>query len=203
MASSAPVIENGSESDDMKMAKKWFSGVIAGALAMQVACATDPRNANQMTFEQALAFERQSTLKLIEARAALREMSHEEVSARLLAELSDITTIVKQTGHGIYVEYTSPDGRLYMWYPGNFATVGGTWGILESYSPPRACFKYYGAYHGVTGEFEPNECVPAAQTLSNAFVVDKRQGDAFGLSTGGIPYQKSAGNLPPWPEEWK
>ena len=201
MASSAPVIENGSESKDMKTAKKWLTGIVAGALAMQVACATDPRNANQMTFEQALAFEQQSSVKLHAARVALREMSHEEVSVRLLAELSDVTTIVKQTGHGIYVEYTAPDGRLYMWYPGNFVTVGGTWGIVDSYSPPRACFKYYGAYHGVTGEFEPNECVAAAQTLSNAFVVDKRNGDVFGLSSGGVPYTKSAGNLPAWPED--
>lgn len=200
MASSAPVIENGSESKDMKTARKLLNGIVAGVLVMQVACATDPRNANQMTFEQALAFEQQSSVKLREARALVREMSHEEVSVRLVAELSDVTTIVKQTGHGIYVEYTAPDGRLYMWYPGNFVTVGGAWGIVESYSPPRACFKYYGAYHGVTGEFEPNECVPAAQTLSNAFVVDKRQGDVFGLSSEGVPYTKSAGNLPAWPE---
>lgn len=187
----------------MKTATKLRHGILVVFLSMQVACATDPRNANQMTFEQALAFERQSSGKLRVARAELSEMSREEVRARLLAELTDVTTIVKQTGHGIYVEYTAPDGRLYMWYPGNFVTVGGTWGIADGYTTPRACFKYFGAYHGVTGEFEPNECVSAAQTLSGAFVVDKRAGDVFGLSTGGIPYQKSAGNLPPWPEDWK
>ncbi len=178
------------------------NAIIAVLLMMQAACATDPRNANQMTFEQSLAFERQSSGKLHEARAALREMGHEDVRVRLLAELTDVTTIVKQTGHGIYVEYTAPDGRLYMWYPGNFVAVGGTWGIADTDAMPRACFKYFGAYHGVTGEFEPNDCVSAAQTLSGAFVVDKRAGDVFGLSTGGIPYQKSAGNLPPWPEDW-
>ena len=187
----------------MKTATRLRCGIFLVLLTTLVGCATDPRNANQMSFEQALAFERQSSGKLRVAREELREMSREEVKTRLLAELTDVTTIVKQTGHGIYVEYTAPDGRLYMWYPGNFVTVSGTWGIADDYSTPRACFKYFGAYHGVTGEFEPNECVSAAQTLSGAFVVDKRTGDVFGLSTGGIPYQKSAGNLPPWPEDWK
>lgn len=166
------------------------------------ACATDPRNANKMVFEDALAFNDQSTERLINARTAMAEMSDDEIRQELQNKLNDVTAIIKQTGHGIYVEYTAPDGRLLMWYPGNGGMVGGTWGISDDFSPPRACFRYFGAYHGVTGEFEPSECVSPEQTLSGAYVVDSRQGDVFDLRTKGIPYSKSAGNLPPWPEDW-
>lgn len=171
----------------------------AGSLLLLTACASDPRNANQMAFEDALAFNDLSAARLAQARTEIRGMSRDDIRKALIETLSDVTAIVKQTGHGIYVEYTAQDGRLYMWYPGNGGTVTGTWGISEAFSPPRACFKYFAAYHGVTGEFEPDECVPAEQTLSGAYVVDKRKGDAFGLATKGIPYVKTAGNLPPWP----
>jgi hypothetical protein len=167
------------------------------------ACASDPRNANQMAFEDALNFASLSEQRMAKGYEELAGLSDEDVRQRLVEKLSDVTAIVKQTGHGIYVEYTAPDGRLFMWYPGNGGTVTGTWGISENFSPPRACFKYFGAYHGVTGEFEPNECVATAQTLSGAYVVDSRPGDVFALSTKGIPYSKSAGNLPPWPESWQ
>lgn len=166
------------------------------------ACASDPRNANQMVFEDALSFESKSSEKLLITQNKISELNNDELKAQLTAELSDVTAIIKQRGHGIYVEYTAPDGRLYMWYPGNFITVSGTWGISEEFYPPRACFKYINAHHGVTGEFEPNECVPAYQTLSGAYVIEKREGDVFQLSTNGIPYVKSIGNLPPWPEDW-
>ena len=165
-------------------------------------CASDPRNANQMAFEDAVAFDDISSARLAETRLALAGLSNDEIRLQLNEKLSDVTAIVKQRGHGIYVEYTAPDGRLYMWYPGNGGVVTGTWGISDAFSPPRACFKYFGAYHGVTGEFEPNECVSNEQTLSGAYLVDSRSGDVFKLSTKGIPYSKSAGNLPPWPEEW-
>ncbi len=172
-------------------------------LALQSGCASDPRNANQMVFEDALAFKHRSSDRLSRTEIEIRKLDDDRIRERLKEALSDVTSIVKQTGHGIYVEYTAPDGRLFMWYPGNSAVVTGTWGVSESFSPPRACFKYFSAYHGVTGEYEPNECVAAVQTLSEAYVLDKRAGDVFELSTKGIPYSKSPGNLPPWPEDWK
>lgn len=174
----------------------------ATTVLLLAACASDPRNAHQMDFDDALSFNDRSSEKLAIAAVRLAGLSEGQIREELIAALTDVTAIVKQRGHGIYVEYTAPDGRLYMWYPGNYGLVTGTWGISESFSPPRACFKYQAAYHGVTGEFEPNECVSAAQTLSEAYVVEKRSGDVFELSSKGIPYAKSAGNLPPWPEDW-
>ncbi len=165
-------------------------------------CVADPRNSNQMEFEDALRFDDRAVARLSEARAELPELSEDQIRQKLAEALTDVTAIVKQLGHGIYVEYTAPDGRLFMWYPGNYTVVTGTWGISDAFSPPRACFKYFGANHGVTGEFEPNECVAAEQTLSEAYVIGKHNGDVFNLSTNGIPYSKSTGNLPPWPEDW-
>ncbi|MEO0574338.1 MAG: hypothetical protein AAF004_02660 [Pseudomonadota bacterium] len=176
--------------------------IVLSLIVIQSGCASDPRNANQMDFEDALEFSDQVIAKQIVAESELRNLDNDQVRERLNEALSDVTAIVKQTGHGIYVEYTAPDGRLFMWYPGNMVTVGGTWGISDAFSPPRACFRYFSAYHGVTGEYEPNECVTASQTLSEAYVIDKRAGDVFELSTKGIPYTKSSGNLPPWPETW-
>lgn len=176
----------------------------ASLLALSLsACASDPRNDNQMAFEDAVAFNDVSAQKLAAARLEVATLSDQEIRERLVEKLSDVTAIVKQTGHGIYVEYTDAEGRLFMWYPGNGGSVGGTWGISEDFSPPRACFKYFAAYHGVTGEFEPHECVSVEQTLSGAYVIDQRSGDVFNLSTNGIPYVKSSGNLPPWPEDWE
>ena len=177
--------------------------LISLGLALLSGCATDPRNANQMDFKEALSFNDRASDRLAKTRIELRELDNSQIRERLKMALTDVTAIVKQTGHGVYVEYTSPDGGLFMWYPGNSGAVVGTWGISDQFSPPRACFKYYSAYHGVTGEYEPNECVSAVQTLSEAYVLDKRPGDVFELSTKGIPYSKSAGNLPPWPEDWE
>ncbi len=172
------------------------------AAGLTTACASDPRNGNQMAFEDAVNFNTLSSERLYAARSEIAGLTNDAIRQRLLEKLTDVTAIIKQTGHGIYVEYTAPDGRLLMWYPGNGGVVGGTWGISDDFSPPRACFKYFSAYHGVTGEFEPNECVATEQTLSGAYVVDSRKGDVFELRTKGIPYSKSAGNLPPWPEDW-
>lgn len=183
---------------------KTKTGVIAASLSLLVAaCASDPRNVNQMAFEDALSFNDQSAERLAEARSAMAEMNNEDIRSLLNVALNDVTAIIKQRGHGIYVEYTDPDGRVYMWYPQNLSVVLGTWGISNAFSPPRACFSYMNAHHGVTGEFEPTECVETEQTLGGAYVIDRRGGDVFQLSTKGIPYIKSTGNLPPWPEDWE
>lgn len=163
------------------------------------ACTTAPHIETRMTDAEIERFEVQSVSKYILAGDKVAAMTDEEVGEALADALTDLTSIVHQQGHGIYVEYTAPDGLLFQWYPQNASLVRGTWGISRGSSPPRACFRYQGSYHGVTGEFEPNECVPAVQVLSDAFVLDERKGDPFGLSTKGIPYMKSADDLPRWP----
>tara|TARA_R110000868_G_scaffold162329_9_gene393471 strand:- start:5659 stop:6327 length:669 start_codon:yes stop_codon:yes gene_type:complete len=144
--------------------------------------------------------------------AELANMSPEAVRDALVERLSDHTNIVVQDGHGVYTEYTSPDGLVYMWYPANGEVVRGTWGVVEGMvglsgtfsepnTLPRACFQYRGARHGVTGEWEPNECVDAEQILGGMFVIDSRPGDLFGLSQHGIPFVIYRDEIPIWPNE--
>lgn len=177
--------------------------LVAASMLMLVlgACASSPPVMMDMPDEEATALEGQALARRMNAMTKIEAMTDEEVSAALVAELSDRTSIVRQTGHGIYVEYTAPDGRLFMWYPQNTSVVTGTWGVLETQSPPEACFKYKDSSHPLTGEFEPEECVPADQIIGRAYVVDSRQGDAFELRTKGIPYAKTAENLPVWPAD--
>ncbi len=175
--------------------------LVAASMLMLVlgACATRPPVMMDMPDEEATALEGQALARRMNATTRINAMTDEEVSAALEAELSDRTSIVRQQGHGIYVEYTAPDGRLFMWYPQNTSVVTGTWGVLEKVSPPEACFKYKDSSHPLTGEFEPEECVPADQIIGRAYVVDSREGDVFKLRTKGIPYTKTAENLPVWP----
>ena len=163
------------------------------------ACASSPPVMMDMPAEDATAFEDKAVVRWIEASAAIEKMTDEEVRAALVAELSDRTSIVRQEGHGIYVEYTAPDGRFFSWYPANTSVEQGIWSVADAGSPPEACFQYKDSYHPLTGEFEPKECVPAVQIIGRVYVVDSRKGDVFELSTKGIPYAKTAEDLPVWP----
>lgn len=176
--------------------------ITASLLALVVgACASSPPVMMDMPAEDAAAFEDQAIVRWIEATAEINDMSEEDVRAAMSAELSDRTSIVRQEGHGIYVEYTAPDGRFFSWYPLNTSVEKGTWSISGAGSPPEACFKYKDSYHPLTGEFEPEECVPAVQIIGRVYVVDSREGDVFQLGTKGIPYAKTAEDLPVWPAD--
>jgi hypothetical protein len=165
------------------------------------ACTTSPPIMMDMPVEDATAIEDPALVRWMEASAAIGDMTNEEVRTALVAELSDRTSIVRQEGHGIYVEYTAPDGRFFSWYPGNTSVEKGLWSISGDASPPEACFKYKDSFHPLTGEFEPEECVPAVQIIGRVYVVDSRQGDVFELGTKGIPYAKTAEDLPAWPAD--
>ncbi|MFM7120285.1 MAG: hypothetical protein ACKOZX_08575 [Gammaproteobacteria bacterium] len=70
-------------------------------LPLSSACASDPRNANQMALDEALRFDERSSARLAEAQAAITAMSDDQIRARLTEALADVTVIVKQRGHGI------------------------------------------------------------------------------------------------------
>jgi len=176
--------------------------ITASILALCLgACATSPPVMLDMLAEGAAAVEDQALVRWTEASAAIGNMTDEEVRAALVAELSDRTSIVRQEGHGIYVEYTAPDGRFFSWYPLNTSVEKGTWSIADAGSPPEACFKYKDSYHPLTGEFEPEECVSAVQLIGSVYEVGSREGDVFELGTKGIPYAKTAEDLPVWPAD--
>lgn len=176
--------------------------ITTSVLALVVgACATNPPVMLDRPAEDAAAFEDQAIVRWLEASARIGDMTDEEVRAALVAELSGRTSIIRQEGHGIYVEYTAPDGRFFSWYPLNTSVEKGIWSVSEAVSPPEACFKYKDSNHPLTGEFEPEECVSAAQIVGRVYVVESREGDVFELGTKGIPYAKAAEDLPVWPED--
>lgn len=130
--------------------------------------------------------------------AEVAAMTPEQQGEAMTALVTDRTIIYYQQGHGVYVEYTSADGRLFMWYPRNGGVVRGTWG-LRTMDGPRLCYQYRNAVHGVTGEYEPNECIAPGQKLVGASVLASRSGDPFGLAQGTIPYPKLPRDVPEWP----
>jgi len=134
-------------------------------------------------------------------------MSREDISVSLREHLENRTFIVVQRGHGVYVEYTAPDGRVYLWYPRNGGVVRGYWG-LQGYNHPilgrevdQVCFSYRGAVNPVTGVYNPNECIRTEDTLGDVSTIDSRSGDPFGLSEGRIPWILNGTYVPAWPGE--
>jgi hypothetical protein len=58
--------------------------------------------------------------------AAVAAMTPVQQGEAMTALVSDRTIIYDQQGHGVFVEYTSSDGRVFMWYPRNSGVVRGT-----------------------------------------------------------------------------
>ena len=137
--------------------------------------------------------------RTIRARQDIAGLADDELARKLNEALKDRTCIVLQEGHGVFVEYTSADGEVYMWYPGNRGVARGTWFVREEPSPPRACFKYRGGVNPVTGERDPTECVAPEDTIGRVHDLDGRAGDPFKLASGKLPYTKTKDDVPHWP----
>ena len=175
-----------------------------GSLRVLLAAALLP-----MAFSSALAADvseaelvKRTTLEpeeLARREAEVAAMTPAEQRAAMDTKVRDRTIIYYQRGHGVFVEFTSADGKVFMWYPRNQRIVNGSWG-LRDFDGPKLCYKYFASVHGVTGEFEPTECISPSQKLIGAEMLDSRSGDPFGLATGKIPYSKKARDLPEWPK---
>jgi len=180
---------------------------ISALLVALGACASDPAPPaapavlarSEMTQEQQAAFLAGARTRMDEAAAKVRGMAKAEIVSGMTGAVSNQTHLILQQGHGVYLEYTDAQGRLFMWYPGNKNVVSGTWKVMDTYSPPRTCFKYLNAVHGVTGQYEPNECVPPEQVIGRPYDLGVRAGDPFNLASGKIPYVKSKSDVPAWP----
>ncbi len=131
---------------------------------------------------------------------AMRGWEASHVQVALKAALADVTRVIYQRGHGVYVEYTMADGKLLMWYPGNRRLVEGIWAVRDVEGLPRACFSYRNAVNPVTHVFNPTECVNPVQTLAESGTIARGIGDVFGLSANGLPFAKAAMDVPAWPE---
>ena len=134
--------------------------------------------------------------KQLAMRGTIKDWPEPQLAAELTRAVSGKTKLIFQHGHGVYVEYTAPDGNLRMWYPRNVKVVKGSWGLRKVRGKMRACFRYANAVNPVTQVFEPTECVSAEQTLSAGEVLQSWDGDVFRLMDDRIPYQKAAMDIP-------
>jgi len=85
--------------------------------------------------------------------------------------------------HGLQVEYFSPDGKVYLWYPGNVRSVVGEWTAEKN----DLCFRYQpNSYNPVTGQRGGAwECRNRAR--EKIALVSKADGDPFQLKSGRVP----------------
>ena len=164
---------------------------LAVAAAAQHAVATrtlSPTEAGQLA-ETAL-------YKQAETGRLIKEWPDERLQAELKNAVNGKTKVIFQPGHGVYAEYTAPDGNLRMWYPNNLKVVKGSWGVRTVNGRARACFTYRNATNPITHVFEPTECVLPEQTLSGGDVLQSWDGDVFGLMENRIPYTKGTLDIP-------
>jgi hypothetical protein len=165
-------------------------------LAQAAAAAPVPPGVPSLQPSDARAFVLEGFKKEERTAKLIKGQSPEQLSAALTNSLSGKSKLIFQPGHGVYVEYTAPDGQLRMWYPRNVNVVRGSWAIRTMKGEVRSCFRYKEAVDPVTQIYEPTECVRPVQTLSESNVLKSWSGDAFHLMSGRIPYSKGAMDLP-------
>ena len=119
---------------------------------------------------------------------------------------SDTTRITYMFGHGAQVSYSSSNGKIYLWYPGNKSVLEGSWRLLEG-TPSRAegprgpvmlaenriCFTYGpNTYNPVTKQWGgTGDCIRTK--AFGRYVTELRRGDVFGLShRREVPFVRSS-----------
>ena len=111
--------------------------------------------------------------------------------AGLTKRYSGATFLDYSVQHGTQVEYLSPNGVAYLWYPGNAKIVSGQWkveGPSSGSKYARLCWKYgANTYNPVTqtrgGSFN---CVPANRHILAE--EEYTRGDPLNLSSGRVPF---------------
>ncbi len=181
------------------MIKSVFPGVLVGLISFAgVALAEDKAITVPATMDKAFA-ERiisESVQRQNEAKNTIKDWSAAQLSEALTARLKGRTAVVFQPGHGVYAEFTSDDGLVFMWYSGNRRVVHGTWAVVAMGGQPRACYHYLQSTNPVTHVYEPTECIDPTQTMAEMGVIASRQGDIFNLRSDKVPYVKEPLDIP-------
>lgn len=101
------------------------------------------------------------------------------------------TVMTYNKPYGTQVEYFAPNGKTYLWYPGNRAIVRGEWKVNKGKDGfPQTCFRYQ------ANSVNPYTKVPGgqwqcAQSIYIMFTdIQRVKGDALGLSKG-LPFKLS------------
>src|SRR5215212_6824335 len=101
------------------------------AMAQATAAATVPPSVPLFRTEDVKDFVLAGFKKQSAVAKTIKGQSDEQLSAALTASVSGRTKLIFQPGHGVYAEYTAPDGQLRMWYPKNLNVVKGSWGLRK------------------------------------------------------------------------
>lgn len=137
-----------------------------------------------------------------------RRMSFADFATFVKGRLSDQTVVKAPSSIGYQIEYYSPDGHAYLWYPGNDKPVVGTYDLRQSMEPLNIfgdkagvviCFNYGPeSYNPSTGKVGGEECQSAYAFI--AAIRGKRQGDVFKLMSGALPFVMTKDKYPVWPD---
>ena len=114
-------------------------------------------------------------------------------SPTLPQDVNDIagkTVLYYNDAHGNQIEYMAPDGRSYLWYPGNFDVVVGQWRFVPANGI--MCFKYgANTYNPVTKQSGGNWDCRYVGVWSED-IVDIQEGNVFRLQDGDAPFRLPA-----------
>ena len=95
------------------------------------------------------------------------------------------TVLFYESQHGNEIEYYDPNGRSYLWYPGNPHALAGSWRLDEQ----RLCVIYdsENIFNPATGETGRMwQCSSFEQHKED--IRDTQPGDIFHLSTEQVPF---------------
>ncbi len=114
------------------------------------------------------------------SQAAAERVSH------VFELLCDRTLHYFDPGVGNQIEFTTADGRAYLWFNGEPDVITGTWEVLEP-APGQIEICYH---------YDPQATTPAGQTYCHAYgtwliTIQEngiRDGDPYGLQNGQIPF---------------
>jgi hypothetical protein len=109
-------------------------------------------------------------------------------SAKREFPYADKTLLFYDPSHGNQIEYFAPDGKCYLWYPGNKRALPGHWRMEGD----TICFLFgSNTYNPVTGEIGGNWDKRPFKHFA-ATVAHTADGDVHGLATGQVPYSLPA-----------
>lgn len=118
---------------------------------------------------------------------AKRMYANPASSSEVLAAMNNTTRRTYLPQHGTQITYQTPDGRIYLWYPGNKKVLQGQWTLKPSRNSRSAglvCFSYSAnSYNPVTGHTGAGWVCASATEMLRFATQETEQGDVFGLST--------------------
>lgn len=102
--------------------------------------------------------------------------------AELRSSKADVTSVSWTPLHGTQVTYSTPDGRIFLWYPGNEVILPGAWKV-EPGQQPSLCYAYgANTRNPVTGHQGPAFACSNPALSVFQFIQTDRKGDVFNLS---------------------